>query len=206
MSTPYDVLSRITSRAAVAAAGDRCEMCAEAIDDTHRHVVNMQARVLMCVCRGCHLLFTDSAAELRYRAVPDRYLEFTDFQAGAHLWSSLQIPVEVAFLFHNSTLGRPVVFYPGPAGATESELDLQVWQSFADTDPRIAVVTDDVEALLMRTTGAAVQCLLVPIDVCYELVGGLRRRWRGFDGGQQARVFVEEFFGRIEARARGVPA
>ena len=27
------------------------------------------------------------------------------------------------------------------------------------------------------------ECFIVPIDACYELVGHLRRLWRGFDGG-----------------------
>jgi hydrogenase expression/formation protein HypD len=50
-------------------------MCSEPIADEHQHVVNVEGRQLMCVCRGCFLLFTDTHAELRYRAVPDRYLE-----------------------------------------------------------------------------------------------------------------------------------
>ena len=33
-------------------AGERCEMCSEAIADEHQHVVNVEGRQLMCVCRG----------------------------------------------------------------------------------------------------------------------------------------------------------
>lgn len=205
MTTPYEVLSRIASRPSTAGTGERCEMCAEAIGDVHRHVVNIQGRQLMCVCRGCHLLFTDSTAELRYRAVPDRYLAFPDFEVGTQLWAAAQIPVDLAFLFHNSVLHRAVVFYPGPAGATESEMDSEAWEHVVDADPRVGMMTADVEALLMRATGSHTQCFLVPIDACYELVGGLRRRWRGFDGGQQARRYLDEFFEQIAGRARGVP-
>ena len=79
MTTPYDVLTRITSnRRAPQPAGERCEMCSEAISDEHQHVVNVAGRQMMCVCRGCYLLFTDSHAQLRYRSVPDRYLSFPD--------------------------------------------------------------------------------------------------------------------------------
>ena len=46
---------------------------------------------------------------------------------------------------------------------------------------------------------------LVPIDACYELVGRLRMLWRGFDGGQEAREFVDEFFAGIAARAKVAP-
>src|SRR6202041_1916580 len=148
MTTPYDVLSRITSnQRAPQPAGERCEMCSEAIADEHQHVVNVAGRQLMCVCRGCYLLFTDSEADLRYRAVPDRYLAFPDFALDRRAWEALQIPVGVAFFFTNSDLGRTVAFYPGPAGACESELDLDAWNALRAADPRARLSLDDVEAL-----------------------------------------------------------
>jgi hypothetical protein len=214
MSTPFDVLSRIRSnQAAPEPAGERCEMCSEMIADEHQHVVNVAARQLMCVCRACYLLFTDSTAELRYRAVPDRYLAFDDFALDRRAWEALQIPVGVAFFFTNSELGRTVAFYPGPAGATESELDLDAWNAIGGADPRVALLTDDVEALLVRVpeTGAddaesaEPQSYLVPIDACYEFVGRLRMLWRGFDGGQEARAFIDDFFSLIAARAVKTP-
>ena len=36
----------------------------------------------------------------------------------------------------------------------------------------------------------------MPIDACYELVGQLRRLWRGFDGGQEAHDALDAFFDR----------
>ncbi|MCV7197083.1 DUF5947 family protein [Mycobacterium angelicum] len=209
MTTPYDVLSRIqTNRRPPEPAGERCEMCSESIAEEHQHVVNVAARQLMCVCRACYLLFTDSSAELRYRAVPDRYLALRDFALDRRGWEALQIPVGVAFFFTNSALQRTVAFYPGPAGATESELDLDAWNAIA-ADPRVALLADDVEALLVRVPEddelAQPQTYLVPIDACYEFVGRLRMLWRGFDGGQQAREFIDGFFAQIAARARETP-
>ncbi|HEX5145323.1 MAG TPA: DUF5947 family protein [Mycobacterium sp.] len=209
MSTPFDVLSRIASRRTAESAGERCEMCADAIADEHQHVVNVAGRQLMCVCRGCYLLFTDSTAALRYRAVPDRYLALPDFAVDRRGWEMLQIPVGLAFFFRNSALGRIVAFYPGPAGATESELDLQRWNTLTAADPRVGLPEDDVEALLIRVPDAddsdgTPQCFLVPIDACYEFVGGLRMRWHGFDGGPEADEFIDDFFSRIAARAREV--
>jgi hypothetical protein len=64
--------------------------------------------------------------------------------------------------------------------------------------PVVADLRPDVEALLLRRGGDS---YLVPIDVCYELVGRLRRLWRGFDGGQEAHAAVEELFERVRARA-----
>jgi uncharacterized protein DUF5947 len=209
MTSPYDVLARIRSnRQAPEPADERCEMCSEFIADEHQHVVNVAGRQLMCVCRACYLLFTDSNADLRYRAVPDRYLAFEDFALDRRAWEALQIPVGVAFFFTNSALGRTVAFYPGPAGATESELDLDAWNAISGADSRVGLLADDVEALLVRvsdTEDGAPQSYLVPIDACYEFVGRLRMLWRGFDGGQEARQFIDRFFAQIAARALKTP-
>jgi len=205
------VLARIrANRGSPQPAGERCEMCAEAIADEHQHVVNVEGRQLMCVCRGCYLLFTDTHADLRYRAVPDRYLAFTDFALDRRQWDALQIPVGLAFFFRNSALGRVVAFYPGPSGATESELDLAPWNDIRAADPRVDLLADDTEALLIRVPGNdsdgadddAPSCHLLPIDACYEFVGRLRMLWRGFDGGQDARTFVAEFFRALGERSK----
>src|SRR5215212_1525027 len=151
MTSAFDVLARIrANRTAPQPAGERCEMCAESIADEHQHVVNVEGRQLMCVCRGCYLLFTDTSAELRYRAVPDRYLTFPDFALGRREWELLQIPVGLAFFFRNSALDRTVAFYPGPAGATESELDLAAWDGIRAADARVDLLADDTEALIVR--------------------------------------------------------
>jgi Family of unknown function (DUF5947) len=209
MTNAYEVLTRISSsRSAPEPDGERCEMCSEPIADEHQHVVNVAARQLMCACRACYLLFTDSNAELRYRAVPDRYMAFPDFALDRRAWEALQIPVGVAFFFTNSELGRTVAFYPGPAGATESELDLDTWNTLRGADSRVDLLADDVEALLVRVPereDGPPQTYLVPIDACYEFVGRLRMLWRGFDGGQEARAFIDSFFAQVRARARETP-
>jgi hypothetical protein len=184
-------------------------MCGETVAERHQHVVNLRSRALMCTCRACYLLFTDKGAELRYRAVPERYLSFPDFRLDPARWDELQIPVGLTFLFTNSTMDRTVAFYPGPAGATESELPLGAWEAITAANPGLRVLAPDVEALLIRAPGARVgpgsacfECHLVPVDVCYELVGLLRRSWRGFDGGQEARTRMTEFFAMVAARSR----
>ena len=202
---PLASLQRITSTRPQPVVGERCEMCAETIQEEHQHVVNLESRALMCTCRGCYLLFTDEHAALRYRAVPDRYLSFPAFAFGPAEWDDLQIPVGLAFLFTNSVQKRTVAFYPGPAGATESELPLDAWQRMLDANPELAQLRPDVEALLLRGAdrdGSSFSAHLVPIDSCYELVGRLRSLWRGFDGGQEARAAIDDFFTVVEARSR----
>ncbi|MDX6291679.1 MAG: hypothetical protein QOH50_754 [Kribbellaceae bacterium] len=184
-------------------------MCDAPIAEAHQHVVDLSSRTLMCTCRACYLLFTAEGAELRYRAVPDRYLSFPDFRLGPGQWDELEIPVGLAFFFHNSGLARTVAFYPGPAGATESELPLDAWSSVLSENPQLNAMRPDVEALLVRTPGRGsgeVTCHLVPIDACYELVGQLRSIWRGFDGGQDARAMIEAFFANVAARSKPAPA
>jgi hypothetical protein len=201
------VLGRITARRPPVLAGERCEMCAEPIPDTHSHVVSLSSRSLLCTCRGCYLLFTDAHAELRYRSVPERYLSFPQFTLEPAHWDALQIPVGLAFFFTNSVLDRTVAFYPGPAGAAESELPMGAWEDVVSANPQLALVRPDVEALLVRAPrrDRPGTCFLVPIDACYELVGGLRMVWHGFDGGQEARNGIERFFEQVSRRCRPAP-
>lgn len=44
---------------------------------------------------------------------------------------------------------------------------------------------------------AATECYVVPIDRCYELVGLIRRYWKGFDGGEEAHAAIEHFFDEL---------
>ncbi|MBJ8348471.1 DUF5947 family protein [Antrihabitans sp. YC2-6] len=202
--SPLAVLRRIAKGPPKVAAGERCEMCAVPIQAEHQHVVSIESRQLMCTCRGCYLLFSDQHATLRYRAVPERYLSFPDFALAPGRWDALEIPVALAFFFHNSAMGRTVAFYPGPAGATESELPLDVWNDVCAENPALALLLPDVEALLIRVPerGGDPECYLVPIDACYQLVGSLRKVWRGFDGGQDARREIDSFFADVAGRSR----
>jgi len=208
--SPLEVLRRITNNRPAPMAGERCEMCATSIDeDHHQHVVDVESRALMCTCRGCYLLFTDESATLRRRAVPDRFLRFPGFALDQREWDDLQIPVGLAFMFRNSVQDRIVAFYPSPAGATESELPLEAWDRIMEVNPRLAVLRPDVEALLIhgedRERGGDFTCHLVPIDACYELVGQMRKLWRGFDGGSEARAAMAAFFTMVQERSKPAP-
>jgi hypothetical protein len=145
------------------------------------------------------LLFAHDDAALSHRAVPDRCLALADLPTP--VWDTLDLPVGTAFLFHNSVLDRVVALYPGPAGATESELSLEAWERIVSVAPALATLRPDVEALLVQVTDQQVAAFLVPIDVCYELVGHLRSLWRGFDGGADVRRQLAGFFAGVRARA-----
>ena len=202
MSDVTTVLRRITAARPAPSAEERCDMCAAAIAEPHQHVVDVRNRSMMRTCRPCYLLFTDDGADLAYRSVPDRYLAFGDFRMSPGRWDELAIPVGIAFFFMHSTLDHVVAFYPSPAGATESELPLDAWTGVVEANPGLATARPDVEAILLRKMTDDVACYLVPVDCCYELVGHLRRLWRGFDGGADVHRRLDEFFADVQRRAR----
>ncbi len=200
-SDPLAVLQRIRNAPPRPRPGERCEMCNELVAEDHEHVVNVESRSLMCTCRGCWMLFAPNGGG-RYRAVPDRYTVVDAFTMAGETWDSFQIPVSVAFFFRNSSLDRVTAFYPSPAGATESLLELDAWDKLVAANPILETLVADVEALLVRATSDEHDAFVVPIDACYELVGQMRRLWRGFDGGREAKDALDRFFSDLRARCR----
>jgi Family of unknown function (DUF5947) len=185
------------------AAAERCDFCGAGIDEAHGHLVDLPRRMLLCVCRPCYLLFThDGSGGARFRAVPERYAALTAFAGAREAWEALQIPIGLAFFFTNGETGRTTAFYPSPAGATESELPLDAWKDVVLAVPPLATLAVDVEALLVRRTDDHVDALIVPIDACYELVGRIRRTWRGFQGGDDVWGEIDAFFARALERAQ----
>jgi Fe-S cluster biogenesis protein NfuA len=188
----------------------KCEMCGTALAPTHGHVVDVEHRSLMCACRPCFLLFTHgNAAGGRYRAVPERYLHDPNGPLTRAEWEGLGIPVGSAFFLRSEATGL-TGFYPSPAGATQCLLDLDAWAELSARHPLLAAAEPDVEAILIRGSrdgspgggpADAVECYLVPIDACYQLVGTVRMHWKGFDGGA-ARERIDEFFDGIRERAQ----
>jgi len=204
-----------------AAEAERCEMCREVLDSRrgHGHLVDTDKRSLVCACRACYLLFTHEGAALgRYRAVPDRVLHDPGRPLTDADWNELQIPVAMAFFFFNSALGRVVAGYPSPGGPTECELDLAAWDRLAATHPLLGALAPDVEAIFVNRADRGnasprgrppqtppekgYEVFLIPIDACYSLVGELRLRWQGFDGGAEVRAALAEFLADLRQRAR----
>ena len=204
---PLEVLQRIRRAQPHSDPGERCDLCRAEIGGEHAHIVDLEGRGLLCACRACWLLFSsEGAGGGHFRAVPDRVLRVDGFALSPGQWDDLQIPVSVAFFFRNSALDRVAAFYPSPAGATESLLALETWDEVVAANPVLAGLSADVEAVLLHAGHSGPRCYIVPIDVCYELVGVLRRCWRGFDGGEDARRALGDYFTRVEARAKRVPA
>jgi hypothetical protein len=191
-----------------AADGDACELCAAPLGDGHAHVVDLRRRAVRCACAACAVLFRDPGAGAgQFRTVPDRVLSDPERRLSDAEWAALEIPVGLAFLLRSGATGRWVAVYPGPAGAIESALPLEAWSTLSARLPLAAACEADVEALLVRAErgGGAPELLLVPVDRCYALAGRLRRVWRGFEGGAEARAEIDAFFAGLRARARPLP-
>ena len=184
---------------------ERCELCSEEIPPEHRHLVNLDTRELLCACRACSILFDRAAAGGdHFRLVPDRRLRLAGFEMDDATWAGLQIPVDMAFFFENSRAGRVMAFYPSPAGATESLLDLDTWGEIERANAALAGVEPDVEALLVNRARGARDYFVVPIDDCYRLVALIRTHWRGFTGGSEVWDEIGGFFAELRETSKEV--
>jgi hypothetical protein len=199
----FEMMQQFTRARPQPPPGESCDLCGVPVADEHGHVVDLQNRGMLCACRACYLLFFgEGSARGKYRSVPDRHLALSPALLNRRRWNAWQIPVDMAFIFVNSSLDRPVVFYPSPAGAVESALPLDALDSMLAEDAALATLEPDVEALLARSNAEGFECFIVPIDRCYQLVGELRLLWRGFDGGEDVHRRIDEFFESVRSQSR----
>lgn len=199
--------SASTTGSVAAREAERCGLCSAPVEPEHRHVLDLSKRQMLCTCRACALLFDSSGTGGRnYRLIPDRCLRLEGFTLTDTLWTELRIPVDMAFFFFNSALGRTVALYPGPMGATESLLPLTAWEELTAGNDVLATMAPDVEALLVNRTRGTRECWLVPVDACYTLVGIIRMHWKGLSGGEEAWQAIAGYFEALRSRATVVHA
>ena len=112
------------------------------------------------------------------------------------------IPINMAFFYRSSVAGRVVVYYPSPAGAIESLLDLESWQETVEHNPILKEMETDTEALLVNRVQAA-EYFIVPIDQCYRLVGLIRSKWKGLSGGTEVWESINSFYAELKSQSSG---
>ena len=117
-------------------------------------------------------------------------------------WAAFHIPVDLAFFFRSSAVGKIAAVYPGAMGATESQLELEAWLKVESDNPLLETLEPDVEALLVNRAREHREHYLVPIDDCYTLAGVLRTHWKGFAGGGEVWREIDSFFDRLRAQSR----
>lgn len=202
-SAPVAALRRFTqNREAIRGPLEHCELCGNMIPPDHRHLLDLSNQALICSCQACSLLFSEEGAGRgKYRLVPRRYMVIPDLHMTDGQWDSLMIPVNMVYIFSSTTARRAMAFYPGPAGATESLLNLESWEALVSDNPLLNEMEPDVEALLINRVGEAREYYIVPIDGCYQLVGLIRTSWRGLSGGEEVWKAIAEFFVDIREKA-----
>jgi Family of unknown function (DUF5947) len=186
---------------------EQCELCGRPLAAEHRHVLDLENRNLLCACRACALLFDRRAAGGgHWRLVPERRLRLDDFRMPDDQWDRLQIPVDMAFFFHNTGTGRVMAYYPSPMGPTESQLELEAWNELEAANEILGSLEPDVEALLVNRAHGERRTWLVPIEDCYALVAVIRTHWRGFSGGREVWQQLERFYSELDDKVKAAPA
>ncbi|HKS53601.1 MAG TPA: DUF5947 family protein [Pseudonocardiaceae bacterium] len=194
MTAPTSALERVIQRGSNQRqkSGPRCELCNVPVPAGHRHLLDTEDSVLMCVCQACSLLFSrDAASEGHYRLVPQRRIRL-----GTVPTKALGVPVGLAYFVLRGD-GAVIAHYPSPAGATQWEVDPQAWASVVGNHPPLRSLTPDVEALLVNTARNQQHHWLVPIADCWRLVAVVREHWKGLSGGSQVWPEIERFFAEL---------
>jgi hypothetical protein len=170
---------------------EQCELCTLGIRPTHRHLLHLEERRILCVCETCWAVRSGDA---EFRPVGNRTLRLDGLALSDEQWASFQIPIGLAFFMVSTVSGGVIGLYPSPAGATECELDLEAWERLCADNPVLTSLEPDVEALVVNRIAEPPQHAIVPIDRAYELVGVVKASWEGITGGASAERAVEGYF------------
>jgi hypothetical protein len=180
---------------------EQCELCSVSLTPDHRHLLHMSNGRIVCSCDSCALRFQDVTGG-RFKLIPREVRFLSQFHLTDAEWDGLALPINLAFLFYSSPEEKVKAIYPSPAGATESLLPLSAWETILANNRALAQMESDVQALLIDRVGKKRDHYLVPIDVCFRLVGLIRVHWRGLSGGDQVWQEITEFFARLKRVAR----
>jgi hypothetical protein len=198
-------LVRDLRRIAVAQAAARpprqvelCDLCGAELPADHRHLLQLEQRQILCACESCFAL---RSGDPELRPTGRRILPLDGFRLPDELWAEFRIPIGLAFLFVSSVAGKVTAFYPSPAGATESELELGAWQELVAANPVLATLEPDIEAVIVNRLAEPPQFLIAPIDRCYALVGLVKLRWEGINGGSNLRPAIAGFLDALREEA-----
>lgn len=193
-------LARLRSFArAPRAAQAQCELCTARLPGEHDHVVERATGRISCCCEACAILFRNDATA-RYRTAPRDVALLDRFRLTDAQWESLAIPIGLAFLFESTRAGGVTAIYPSPAGGAEAPPVPRAWSAVVEQNPVLRDFAPDVEALLVNRLDGAREYFRVPIDKCYQLIGIVRSKWRGFTGGIDLWSEASRFFDDLRAQ------
>lgn len=179
-----------------------CELCAEPLEPDHRHLLDLDTGEPQCACRACRILFDrGEAGGDHYRLIPERRLRLDGLDDGDRVWAGFDIPVDLAFLTHETRAGRIVARYPGAVGLMTATPAPDAWDQALAAVPALATLEPDVETLLVNRARGAREHWIVPIDDAYRLAARVREHWTGFGGGDAVWDQIDDFFHHLEEAA-----
>jgi hypothetical protein len=180
------------------ASVEHCDLCGGELAEEHRHLLQLEERQILCACESCFALHS---GDPQVRPTGHRTVWLDDFVLADEVWAAFRIPIGLAFLFQSTVTGRVAAFYPSPAGATESELDLAGWTELVAANPILETLEPDAEALIVNRLADPPQFVIAPIDRCYALVGLVKLRWEGINGGRGLADAIAAYFDALRERA-----
>lgn len=199
-SSVFSSLVRLRQLGQNRRVAESCGFCAAELPKDHEHLLEIAARKMECVCRGCAILFTNQGQ--KYQRVPRRVRFFDDFRMTDAQWEALSIPIGMAFLFYSSRGHKVTALYPSPGGPIESLLPLESWIEIVNDNPELHDMKADVEGLLIHRIGSKRDYCLVPIDECFKLIRIIRTHWKGLSGGNTVWEHVGSFLSTLKQNAQ----
>lgn len=179
---------------------EHCDLCGTELAADHRHLLHIEERRILCACEPCVAMRIGDGP---YRPTGTRVIWLDDFEMPEDLWARLGIPIGLAFFMQSSSVDGVAGLYPSPAGATECELDLSAWAELCDSNPVLADLERDAEALIIDRISEPNRYVIAPIDECYRLVGMVKANWEGISGGSAVERALPEFFAELAERSAG---
>ncbi|MDX6401928.1 MAG: hypothetical protein QOF27_2534 [Gaiellaceae bacterium] len=176
---------------------EHCDLCGVEIPPDHRHLLHLEERRIACSCEACRALLQGDSP---WRPTGTRTLWLNDLVFSDEVWGRFGIPIGLAFFLTRAS-GGVVALYPSPAGATESELDLDAWAELVSANPGLQNLEPEIEGLIVNRLSEPQQYAVAPVDECYRLVGLIKTAWQGISGGPSVGAAVESFFSELETRA-----
>ncbi|CAN5444073.1 DUF5947 family protein [soil metagenome] len=177
-------------------------MCGKPIPADHRHLLHLEERRIICTCESCLAM---RAGDRELRPTGTRFVWLEDFDLPDEDWATFSIPIGLAFFMHSTVTKKLTALYPSPAGATESELELDTWVRLTKMNPILGTMEADIEALIVNRMTTPHEHVIAPIDECYRLVGMIKMSWEGISGGVGPEQAIAKFFAEMRERAQGAP-
>lgn len=180
---------------------EECELCADVISVDHEHLLEPEARRVLCACGACAQLLSQEQQRqgARYLRVERRAARLDELSIDDVTWSDLGVTAGLAFFTTRSKTGEVVATFPGRAGIVEAFVPLKTWSELERRFPVLKGILPDVEALLVRRSSRHQDYLQVSIDHCYELSGLLRSTEIPVSSPELA--VVQGFFERLNEQA-----